>query len=408
MRIIISSGHGMYVPGAIGLIDEVEEARRVTDRLRDILKDSGIDVIIFHENEARKQRDNVNAIINFHNSHTRDLDVSIHFNSTQTGEIEDRAIGVETLYKTKNPYTKILAEKISAAISSSSGLRNRGAVPRDNIGVLTRTSAQAILIEVCFVVSRTDVKLYQQFFEEICQSIATILVQAKSFHSWPVSEKNITAMKYLDVITEPEYWRGVTNVEWLDQLLTNAAVPNKLDRRINNGVCDVNNAIDVLTKAKIITSPEYWKGLLLSDNQGSNLGQLLINLSNRSRDVLERIITAEARSEDLKGKILVGNVILNRHQSPDFPDGIYNVVFQSGINSHGVLVHQFTPVANGAYVSASPLESTQAAVDQVLLGIDESQGALFFISNHAVHGSWHEQSLTQLFVHGGHTFFSPA
>lgn len=177
MKIVISSGHGLHIRGARGLIDEVDEARRVTDRVAAILQESGIDITAFHENEARTQADNVNAIVRFHNSQQRDLDVSIHFNSTATGHIEDRAIGVEVLYRTGNEKTRILAGRVARGISDASGLLLRhmqgsGALARANLGFLNNTTAAAILVEVCFVVSRTDVGLYQLYFEEICQAIA--------------------------------------------------------------------------------------------------------------------------------------------------------------------------------------------------------------------------------------------
>jgi len=414
MRVIISSGHGLHVPGARGIIDEVEEARKVTDRLEILLQNKGIEAIAYHENHARNQRENVNSIINFHNNHVRDLDISIHFNSTSSGKIEDRAIGVETLYETNNLQTRVLAEKISEAISTASGLRNRGAIPRSDIGVLSRTTAPAVLIEVCFVVSRTDTALYQRYFDEICYAIAkTIFIhnvegmklsQIDLSNQWPISETNIQAMKNFNVTLSPEYWRS-SNIKWLDQLLTNATSTGKLDQRIDNGICNIDVAIEILNDAKIMITPEYWRSLISANSPVRYLSQLLINLSNRSRDVLERIIHAEARGEDLEGQIMVGNVIMNRHRSPNFPDGIHNIIFQSGINSQGILVHQFTPVVNGAYASAVPSDRVKMAVDRVLNGEDLSQGALFFIANNSVSGSWHEQALEPLFVHGGHSFF---
>lgn len=177
MRIAISSGHGLFIRGARGIIDEVEEARKVTDRVAEILRGAGVGVSPFHENNARTQSENVGAIVRHHNSQTRDLDVSIHFNSTATGIIEDRAIGVEVLHFTSNQVTRALAGRVARAISDASGLllrhqRDSGAVPRNNISFLANTTAPAILVEVCFVVSRTDVRLYQQHFEEICRAIA--------------------------------------------------------------------------------------------------------------------------------------------------------------------------------------------------------------------------------------------
>jgi len=197
MRIVISSGHGLFVPGARGIIDEVEEARRVTDRVAAILRDAGVSVNAFHENTTRNATDNVNAIVRHHNSQTRDLDVSIHFNSTATGAIEDRAIGVEVLHFTGNQNTRALAGRVAAAVSGASGLllrhqQDSGAVARNNVGFLNRTTASAILIEVCFVVSRTDVRLYQQFFEEICFAIASS-ISGRNIHPTVSIPPTVTA-----------------------------------------------------------------------------------------------------------------------------------------------------------------------------------------------------------------------
>jgi len=178
MRIVISSGHGLYVRGASGVIDEVDEARRVTNRVAEILRREGVNVDAFHENSARTATNNVNAIIQHHNRQVRDLDVSIHFNSTAAGFIEDRPIGVEVLHFTGNQNTRALAGRVAKAISDASGLvlrhrQDSGAVARNNIGFLNNTTAPAILVEVCFVVSRADTRLYLQYFEEICMAIAS-------------------------------------------------------------------------------------------------------------------------------------------------------------------------------------------------------------------------------------------
>jgi len=175
--IAISSGHGLFVRGARGLIDEVDEARKVTGRVAAILRGAGVGVSTFHENNARTVSDNVGAIVRHHNGLRRDLDVSIHFNSTATGIIEDRAIGVEVLHHTNNQITRQLAGRVARAISDASGLllrhqRDSGAVARNNLSFLNNTTAPAILIEVCFVNSRTDVRLYQEHFEAICHAIA--------------------------------------------------------------------------------------------------------------------------------------------------------------------------------------------------------------------------------------------
>ena len=185
--VVISSGHGLLVRGARGIIDEVDEARRVTDRVSDILRSAGADVNTFHENTTRNQNDNVNAIVRHHNSQQRDLDVSIHFNSTKTGAIEERGIGVETLYFTGNQRTKQTASSVSRAISDASGLllRRGDGTLAANVGFLRLTTAPAILIEVCFVNSQTDVRLYQQHFESICAAIASTIIGREIVNTTP-------------------------------------------------------------------------------------------------------------------------------------------------------------------------------------------------------------------------------
>jgi len=174
MTICISSGHGLHVAGARSIIDEVTEARRVTDRMSELIRQTGVNVITFHENEARNARDNVNNIINFHNEQTRDLDVSVHFNAVDG--VRDAGIGVETCYRRGNAEMKDIASRASKAISDASGLilrRGDGTMTRSDLGFLSRTNInRAILLEVCFVNSRTDVRLYQEHFEEICKAIA--------------------------------------------------------------------------------------------------------------------------------------------------------------------------------------------------------------------------------------------
>jgi N-acetylmuramoyl-L-alanine amidase len=60
-RIVLSSGHGLYVRGASGVLDEVNEARKVVDRLAGALMARGVDVDVFHDNTSRSQNENLNA-----------------------------------------------------------------------------------------------------------------------------------------------------------------------------------------------------------------------------------------------------------------------------------------------------------------------------------------------------------
>ena len=144
MRIVISSGHGAKCAGASGVIDEVTEARKVVPCVVEYLRAGGAEVIEFHENEKTNGNDNLNAIIAYHNSQQRDLDVSIHFNSV-AGGVTDRAIGTETLYK--SDAGKVYATRVSKAIAAAGGFIDRGAKKFDNLGFLNYTNKPASSIK---------------------------------------------------------------------------------------------------------------------------------------------------------------------------------------------------------------------------------------------------------------------
>src|SRR4029077_3769158 len=99
------------------------------------------------------QNENLNRLTDWHNSQTRDLDISGHFNAY---EQVSKPMGTEVLYVTQ----KKLAAKMSAAIADC-GFIDRGAKYRDDLFILNNTEAPCILLEVCFVDSEADASLYR-------------------------------------------------------------------------------------------------------------------------------------------------------------------------------------------------------------------------------------------------------
>lgn len=126
-------------------------------------------------------------------------------------------------------------------------------------------------------------------------------------------------------------------------------------------------------------------------------------LGEEDINVLLRIVEAEAGGEDIEGKLLVANVVLNRVENEKFPDTVKEVVFQ---REKGV--SQFSPVSNGSYYTVEISEETVEAVGRALAGEDNSQGALFFAARKYADSDrmrWFDENLTFLFQHGGHEFF---
>ena len=52
-------------------------------------------------------------------------------------------------------------------------------------------------------------------------------------------------------------------------------------------------------------------------------------MSDTDYDTLLHIVEAEAGGEDIKGRIMVANVIMNRVESPQFPDSVTEVVWDT-------------------------------------------------------------------------------
>lgn len=120
---------------------------------------------------------------------------------------------------------------------------------------------------------------------------------------------------------------------------------------------------------------------------------------NNSTVILERIVEAEAGDQNLKGRILVANVILNRVKSKQFPNTVKGVVF-----AH----RQFSPISNGSYYRVKVSALTKKAVKKALKGTDYSKGALYFMCRSAAdpdNVSWFDRDLKRLFSYGCHEFF---
>ncbi len=165
MKIVMSSGHGKYIRGASGYLDEVDEARLVVERAAEYMRDTGAQVTTYHDDVSDDQNENLNRIVDFHNSQSRDLDISVHFNANVT---TNNPVGTECWYVSQ----KELAATVASTISKASGLKDRGPKHSDDLFFLNHTEEPAILIEVCFVDSSADAKIYEESFEEICDAIA--------------------------------------------------------------------------------------------------------------------------------------------------------------------------------------------------------------------------------------------
>ena len=122
----------------------------------------------------------------------------------------------------------------------------------------------------------------------------------------------------------------------------------------------------------------------------------LSRLSEEDYDNLLRIVESEAGNNDVEGRAMVANVVLNRVKDDQFPDTITDVIFSP---------RQFSPVSNGSFYRVEVSDGTRQAVNMALSGYGNARGALYFMNRKgsgqkAVH--WFDNNLTYLFSYGGH------
>jgi N-acetylmuramoyl-L-alanine amidase len=187
-RVVISSGHGLYVRGASGFLDEVDEARKVVELAAQDMRMLGIDTVTFHDDVSTTVNENLDRIVDFHNEQERDLDISVHFNCYQE---TDGPMGTEVLYTSQVD----LARSMSAAIAAN-GFIDRGPKERTDLYFLNCTEKPAILIEVCFVDSSTDASIYQARLAEICSSIALVLSDREPIPTPKAAFKTVGKISY--------------------------------------------------------------------------------------------------------------------------------------------------------------------------------------------------------------------
>lgn len=113
---------------------------------------------------------------------------------------------------------------------------------------------------------------------------------------------------------------------------------------------------------------------------------------------LAKIIHSESRGESMTGKIAVGNVIMNRVASDEFPDTIYSVIFD---RNNGV---QFQPTVNGE-IYREPLPEAYIAAKLVLNGENAVGDCLYFLNPKTASDFWIVNNRNYFTTIGNHDFY---
>ena len=169
----VHAGHnpdGKTGSGAVGIIKESTQARKVKKQVIKYLRRIGFRVYDCTVNDGKSQKDILEKIVRKCNMHRADLDVSIHFNLGRNDSKGDgKTGGVEVLVYSEKLGPMSSAQKVCASVAEL-GFNNRGVKYRPDLMFLNATIAPAMLIECCFVDDADDVKIYH--YKKMGQAIA--------------------------------------------------------------------------------------------------------------------------------------------------------------------------------------------------------------------------------------------
>lgn len=183
----VHAGHGARDSkscGAIGLICESTEARKVKNLVIKYLKEQGHTVYDCTVDYPSSSSDNLNKIVQKCNAHSANLDISIHFNAGGKQLGDSITTGVEVLTYDEKSGANFQARRIVDSIASL-GFKNRGIKYRPNLAVLKGTKNDALLIECCFVDDPDDVAIYNA--DKMARAIVKGIT-GKAVGSTPVQE----------------------------------------------------------------------------------------------------------------------------------------------------------------------------------------------------------------------------
>jgi N-acetylmuramoyl-L-alanine amidase len=130
---------------------------------------------------------------------------------------------------------------------------------------------------------------------------------------------------------------------------------------------------------------------------GKNLVIPNSTISEADKELMARLVRAEAVGEPYAGKVAVATVILNRVASPDFPNTIKEVIYQIS-NGH----YAFSPVQNGQINQPADAASKQA-VNEALAFQGQGNGSLFFYNPKTSTNTWITSRQVTLTI-GNHKF----
>lgn len=162
-------------------------------------------------------------------------------------------------------------------------------------------------------------------------------------------------------------------------------------------VFTLTNQTEAATTHTVQYGETYWKiakgfgipinSLMTANNSKPLIAGQNVTLPNSlfsaaDKDLMARLVRAEAVGEPYAGKVAVATVVLNRVKSPLFPNTVRGVIYQID-NGY----YAFTPVANGQINQPADYASKRAVNEAIAL-MGKGSGSLYFYNPRTASSSW--------------------
>ena len=148
---------------------------------------------------------------------------------------------------------------------------------------------------------------------------------------------------------------------------------------VNNSQYNREWVMDQINKGNRFT---HYGGQSLENQvqQGTKNSQVQLpgKYSEQDLQLMANAVYGEARGEPYEGQVAVAAAILNRLESPDFPNSISGIIFQP---------RAFTAVADGQ-IWLEPNERAKQAVLDAMNGWDPSENALYYFNPATATSEW--------------------
>lgn len=181
----------------------------------------------------------------------------------------------------------------------------------------------------------------------------------------------------LNGVSPTEYSQALTVTE-------NKAVQQKL-KELGYYTGSVDGVYGQGTRSAVIAFQKA-NGLTADGIVGANTAKALgitlntqqVAQSSSDLYLLAKTVYAEARGEPYEGQVAVAAVILNRVESPDFPNTIAEVIYQPWA---------FTAVHDGQ-INLEPNETAYSAARDAMNGWDPTYGCLYYYNASTATSEW--------------------